>query len=91
MAGYRPVIHARQGLMLGIHQPLDGPVFKSLDDAERYCIDVMIDHYDRRLGMSDAWIEPFQGMVNCGPPPNPALLADIRRICEEVKKERKSE
>jgi hypothetical protein len=33
----------------------------------------MIDHYDRRLGMSDARIEPFKGMVDCGPPPDPAL------------------
>lgn len=26
-------------------------------------------HYDRRLGMSDARIEPFKSMVNCFPPP----------------------
>ena len=33
--------------------------------AETWCMDVMMDHYDRRLGMSDARIEPFKGMVAC--------------------------
>jgi len=46
MKGYRPTLYTRQGLMLGIHQPLDGAIFSSLEDAERYCIDVMVDHYD---------------------------------------------
>jgi hypothetical protein len=44
----------------------------------------MISHYDRRLGMSDACIERFKGLVDCGSPPNPALLRDVTRICEEV-------
>jgi hypothetical protein len=44
----------------------------------------MIDHYDRRLEMSDARIEPFKGMVDRGPPPDPALVRDIERICEQV-------
>jgi len=52
MTGFRPAIYAREGLMLGIRQPLDGPVFEKLEHAEQWCIDVMIDHYDRRLGMS---------------------------------------
>jgi hypothetical protein len=26
VTGFRPIVHARQGLMLGIRQPLDGPV-----------------------------------------------------------------
>ena len=51
------------GLMLGIRQPLDGPIFEKLEDAQNWCIHAMISHYDRRLGMSDAKIEPFQGMV----------------------------
>jgi hypothetical protein len=58
--------------MLGIRQPLDGSIFQKLEDAE--CIYAMIDHYDRRLGMSDARIEPFKGLVDCGPP-DPARLA----------------
>jgi hypothetical protein len=89
MAGYRPVVHAREGRMLGIRQPLDGPVFEKLEDARNWCIYAMIDHYDRRLGMSDARIEPFKGMVNCGPRPDPALVQDIEQICEEVARERK--
>src|SRR5215467_170590 len=89
MTGYHPIIRARQGLMLGIRQPLDGAVFQKLEDAEQYCIDVMTDHYDRRLGMSDAKIEPFKGMVSCYPPSDPALLRDIQRICESVKQDRK--
>lgn len=52
MTGFRPAIYAREGLMLGVRQPLDGPVFEKLEHAEQWCIDVMIDHYDRRLGMS---------------------------------------
>ena len=52
LTGYRPVVHARQGLMLGIRQPLDGPIFEKLEHAEFWCWEVMVDHYDRRLGMS---------------------------------------
>ena len=54
MTGFRPVIHAREGLMLGIRNPLDGPVFDRLEDAIDYCIGVMANHFDRRLGLSDA-------------------------------------
>jgi hypothetical protein len=87
VTGYRPVVRAREGLMLGIRQPMDGPVFGKLTDAEHWCIHAMISHYDRRLGMSDALIEPFKGLVDCGPPPDPALLRDVTRICEQVAKE----
>ena len=34
LTGYRPVVHAREGRMLGIRQPLDGPVFDKLEHAE---------------------------------------------------------
>lgn len=68
--------------MLGICNPLDAAVFEKLEDAEDFCIDVMIDDYDRRLGLSDACIEPFKGLVDCGTAPDPALLEDIKRICE---------
>jgi hypothetical protein len=70
VTGYRPVVHARVGRMLGIRQPLDGPVFTKLEDARNCCIYAMIDHYDRRLGMSDGRIEPFKGMVDCGSTPD---------------------
>jgi hypothetical protein len=70
--------------MFGIRQPLDGPIFTTLNDAENWCMDVMADHYDRRFGLSDARIEPFQGMVDCGKPPDPAMLRDIAGICERV-------
>ena len=61
--GFRPVIRAREGLMLGIRQPLDGPVFRELTDAEHWYIHAMIGHFDRGLGMSDATIEQFEGLV----------------------------
>ena len=64
MVGFRPVVRAREGPMLGIRQPLDGPIFETMRDAENWCIHAMISHYDRRLGMSDAKIEPFSGLVN---------------------------
>jgi hypothetical protein len=90
ITGYRPVVRAREGRMLGIRQPLAGPIFDTLEDARNWCIYAMIDHFDRRLGMSDAVIEPFKGLVDCGgPPSNPAQLRDIERICAEVAKERK--
>jgi hypothetical protein len=76
------VRHAR------IRQPLDGPVFQKLEDARNWCIHAMISHYDRRLGMSDGQLEPFTGWVNSGPPPTPALLRDVTRICKQVAKER---
>jgi len=49
--------------MLCIRQPLDGPIFEKLEHAEYWCWHAMLDHYERGLGMSDAWIEPFKGMV----------------------------
>ena len=33
MAGFRHVIHVRQGRVLGSLNPLDGPVFDTLQDA----------------------------------------------------------
>ncbi len=90
MTGNRPAVRAGEGRILGIRQPLDGPVFETLEDARNWCIHAIISHYDRRLGMSDATIEPFKGMVNCGGPPSvPAQLRDITRICEQAARERK--
>ena len=63
MSGFRPVIHARQGRMLGSRNPLDGPVFDTLQDAITFTIGIMADHFDRGLGLSDARIERFKGMV----------------------------
>jgi len=84
--GYRPVVRAREGRMFGMRQPLDGPIFETLEEARNWCIHGMISHFDRRLGMSDATIEPFKGLVDCGPPPDPARVRDIERICEQAKK-----
>lgn len=87
--GYRPAVYAREGLMLGMCQPLARPVFEKLEDAEYWSISAMVDHFDRLLGMSDAVIRPFKGMVDCGSTKSdPALLRDIQRICEEMAKER---
>ena len=84
LTGYRPVIHAREGRMLGIRQPLDGPIFEKLEGARNWAIHAMISHFDGRLGMSDATIEPFRGLVDCGgPPSDPARLRDIERISEQ--------
>ncbi len=89
LTGYKPAVRARTALMLGIRQPLDGPVFEKLGEAQVWAICAMGDHYDRGLGMSDATIESFVGMVNCcGPPLNTAQVRDIERICEEVARER---
>ena len=75
--------------MFGMRQPLDGPIFETLEDARNWCIHAMISHYDRRLGMSNATIEPFTGMVDCGgPPSDTAQHQVIKRICEEAAKER---
>ena len=68
IVGFRPEVRARQGRMFGMRQPLDGPIFETLEDAQNWCIHAMISHYDRRLGMSDARIESFKGLVDCGPP-----------------------
>ena len=63
MTGFHPVITARQGRMLGIRNPLDGPMFDPLQDAINYSIGVMADHFDRGLGLSDTRIERFEGTV----------------------------
>ena len=62
VVGYRPAFYARKGRMLGTRQTLDGPVFDTQRDAEHWGIHAMISHYDRRLGMSDARVQPFKGM-----------------------------
>jgi hypothetical protein len=62
--------------MFGMRQPLDGPIFEKLEDAQNWCIHAMISHFDRR--------KLFKGMVDCGPPPDPARIRDIERICENV-------
>jgi len=36
MKGYRPAVRARQGLTWGMRNPFDGPVFKSLEEAEQW-------------------------------------------------------
>ena len=36
VVGFRPEVRARQGVMLGIRQPLDGPVFEKLEDARNW-------------------------------------------------------
>ena len=36
VTGYRPAVYAREGAMLGIRQPMDGPVFEKLEDAENW-------------------------------------------------------
>lgn len=69
---------------------LDGPIFEKLEDARNWCIYAMIDHYDRRLGMSDARIEPFKGMVGSGLWRIRRLVRDIERICEQVAQECRS-
>jgi hypothetical protein len=84
VTGFRPIVRARQGLILGIRQPFDGPVFEKLQDAEHWCIHAMISHYDRRLGMSDGRIEPFKGLVNCFAEPPASFLKDVERICQSV-------
>ena len=45
--GFRPVVRARVGAMLGIRQPLDGPVFEKLEHAQYWCWHAMLDHYER--------------------------------------------
>ena len=53
--------------MLGSRNPLDGPVFDTLQDAITFTIGMMADHLDRGLGLSDARIERFKGMVSKHP------------------------
>lgn len=50
--------------MLGSRNPFDGPVFETREHAVQWCVQVMVDHFDRGLGMSDARIERFSGMVS---------------------------
>ena len=65
MSGYRPAVYAREGLMLGMRNPFDGPVFETRERAENWCVDVIVDHYQRAFGLSDAQIRPFKGLVDC--------------------------
>jgi hypothetical protein len=89
VVGFRPEVRAREGRMLGIRQPLDGPVFDILEDAENWCMYAMIDHFDRKLGMADAKIHPFKGMLDFGPPPDPVRVRETQRVVAEVDEERR--
>jgi len=62
--GFRPVISARQGRMLGSRNPFDGPVFDTLQDAITFTIGVLADYFDRGLGLSDARLQLFKGMMS---------------------------
>ena len=64
VVGYRSAVYVRQGRMLGIRQPLDGPVFETLEHAEYWCWHAMLDHYERGPGMSDVRLEPFKDMLD---------------------------
>jgi hypothetical protein len=44
MAAIAPFFTLAKRLMLGIRQPLDGPVFQKLQDAEHWCIHAMVSH-----------------------------------------------
>lgn len=68
LKGYAPALNARQGVMLGIRNPLDGPVFEKLDDATAWCISAMTNHFERGLGISDARIKAFEGWCCTFPP-----------------------
>jgi len=61
ISGFRPAIYARKGFMLGIRQPLDGPVFEKLEEAEHWCIHAMISHFDRRL-VADRAVQGHSGL-----------------------------
>jgi hypothetical protein len=45
VTGYRPVVRAREGLMLGIRQPMDGPVF----DKHGRCVTLVHTCHDQPL------------------------------------------
>ncbi|HKR79612.1 MAG TPA: hypothetical protein VJR69_07895 [Nitrospira sp.] len=50
--------------MLGIRQPLHGRYLKNWNTHNTYwCWHAMLDHFERGLGMSDAQIEPFKGLI----------------------------
>lgn len=70
LKGYAPAVRARKGLMLGIRNPLDGPVFEKLEDATTWSMSVMASHFERGLGISDARIEAFEGWCCTFPPLN---------------------
>jgi hypothetical protein len=55
MTGFCPVIHARQGRMLGSRNPLDGPVFDRLQDTIAYSAGVMA------ITLIVGWVYPILG------------------------------
>jgi len=42
-----PLVRARQGLIIGIRQPLDGLIFQTITETEHWCIHAMIRQFDR--------------------------------------------
>lgn len=88
MIGYRPAVYARQGLIWGMRNPFDGPVFETSEEAEEWCFEVIVDHHGRGFeSMADAEIHPFKGMVDCYRPGPPGLREETARICREVAEE----
>jgi len=77
--------------MLGIRQPLDGPIFDILEDAENWCMYAMTDQFDRKLGLADAEVHPFEGILDFGPPPDPIRLRETQRVIAEMAEQRRQE
>jgi hypothetical protein len=64
MRGFHAVVRPRGNPILGMRNALNMAIWSTRIEAIAFCMNVMVSHYESRLGMSDATIERFEGLVN---------------------------
>jgi len=64
MEGYAPVLQAREGRLFFARSPVDGPIFETRQEAQDWCIHVIIETDYRGGPFAEATIHPFTGKVS---------------------------
>ena len=64
LKGYHVVVRPRGNPVVGQRNALKMAIWPNLVDATAYCINLADMYYEWGYGISDATIEPFEGMVD---------------------------
>ena len=58
MEGFAPVVKAREGRLYF------GPIFATRQEAQDWCLHIIIDNAERGGPLAEATLRPFKGMVS---------------------------
>ena len=62
--GYAPIVKAREGRLFFARSPVDGPIFETRQEAENWCIEIIIENDYRGGPLAEAIVRPFKGKVS---------------------------